>query len=48
MSGLVQPSRPEIRNETANTSAGSLMPVQAPSIIWPQRSSTSPDAVANS
>ena len=29
MSGCVQPSRPEIRNETANTSAGSLMSSQA-------------------
>jgi hypothetical protein len=48
MSGCVQPSRPEIRSETANSSAGSLMPAQARSIIWPQRSSTSADAVANS
>ena len=41
----VQPSMPEIRNETAKTSAGSEIPAQARSIIWPQRSSISALAV---
>jgi hypothetical protein len=48
VSRWVQPSLPEIRNDTANTSAGSAMDAQAQSIIWTQRSITSPEAVANS
>ena len=47
MSGWVQPSRPEILIPTANNSAGSLMPATARSIICPQRSSTSSEAVWN-
>ena len=48
MSGWVQPSRPEIRRPTAKSSAGSVMPPVARSIIRPQRSSTSSEAVWNS
>jgi hypothetical protein len=48
MSGWVQPSRPEIRVPTANSSAGSVIPAVARSIICPQRSSTSSEAVWNS
>jgi transposase len=44
----VQPSRPEMRTPTANSSAGSLMPALARSIIWPQRSMTSSEATWNS
>ena len=47
-SGCVQPSRAEIRSEMENTSAGSEIPAQARSIICPQRSSTSLEAVSNS
>ena len=47
MSGWVQPSRPEILIPTANSFAGSLMPATARSIICPQRSSTSSEAVWN-
>src|SRR5215831_17578035 len=46
--GCVRPSRPEIRSETANTSAGSLTSAQAWSITCPSCSSNSPDAVPNS
>ena len=35
MPGWVQPSLPEIRNETEKISAGSEIPAQARSIIWP-------------
>jgi len=48
MSGWVQPSRPEIRRPTANSSAGSVMPALARSIICPQRSITYSAAVWNS
>src|SRR5271165_3037938 len=48
ISGWVQPSRPEIRVPTANSSAGSVMPALARSIICPQRSSTSSEAIWNS
>ena len=47
-SGWVQLRRADNRSDMENTSAGSVMPADARSIMWPQRSRTSLDAVSNS